>query len=215
MPPRRYTYSERAGRYGLAPAGRFVSRREIRQSVDAALDRGGRAVSDLTRRLQAREISVREWQLAMTREIRSATLSGLASAHGGFDRLSPAMYGRAGAHLRSQYAFLRDWAAQLEAGAVIDGRAMRRAAMYIESARQHHEREVALDREARGFDLARSRRVATDSCETANGVVGCIEMAERGYVPLAEYVLPGRRVCRSACKCFTEYKNSRTGEIAR
>jgi hypothetical protein len=91
VPPRRYTFSERSGDYGLAGnRGRFVSRREIRQSLDGALARGADATRALTQRLQRREISVAEWQLAMAREIRSATLAGLAAAHGGFDRLSPA-----------------------------------------------------------------------------------------------------------------------------
>lgn len=215
MPPRRYTFSERAGTYGIAGnRGRLVSRREIRQAVDGALERGGRNVQALTDRLARREITVAEWQLAMTREIRSATLAGLASAHGGFDRLSPAMYGRAGAHLRGQYAYLRAWAAELERGAPIDGRARRRAAMYIESARQHHEREVGQDREARGYDRAKSVRVARDSCASVGDVPGCIEMERRGFVPITEYVYPGRRPCRSACKCFTVYERSSDGAVA-
>ena len=215
MPPRRYTYSERAGAYGLAGnRGRLVSRREIRQAVDGALERGGQAVQALTDRLARREITVAEWQLAMTREIRSATLAGLASAHGGFDRLSPAMYGRAGAHLREQYRYLRAWAAELERGAPIDGRARRRAAMYIESARQHHEREVGQDRQARGFDQVRSIRNARDSCTTTDDVIGCVEMEQRGFVPPEEYVYPGRRPCRSACKCFSLWRRSSDGAVA-
>ena len=215
MPPRRYTYSERAGDYGIAGnRGRLVSRREIRQAVDGALERGQQAVQSLTDRLQRREITVAEWQLAMAREIRSATMVGLASAHGGFDRLSPAKYGRAGAHLREQYRYLRRWAAEIERDRALDGRALRRAAMYIESARQHHEREVGADRQARGYDEVRSIRNARDSCTTTDGVIGCIEMEGRGYVPAAEYVYPGRRPCRSACKCYSEWKRSSDGAIA-
>jgi len=218
MPPRsarRYQYSERAGRYQLGGnPGRLVSRREIRQSVDAALERGGAAVAALTQRLQRREITVAEWELAMTREVRSATMAGLAAAHGGFDRLSPAHHGRAGAHLRAQYAFLRAWAAELTRTGVVDGRALRRAAMYVESARQFHEGEVGRDRQRRGFDEVRSIRNARDSCTAKAGTDGCIEQARKGWQLAADYVYPGDRVCGSGCKCFSLWRNSATGELA-
>ena len=214
--PRRYRYSERAAAYSLGGnRGRFVSRREIRTSVDAALANGAAAARRLTVQLREGAITLPEWQLAMARETKSAHLAALAAAHGGFDKLSPAAYGRAGAALRFSYQKLREFADGIASGAVkLDGRAELRAGSYIARARNLLEKEVGRLFAARGFDEARSVRRARDSCTAREGRSGCIEEARKGYQPLDAYTWPGDRTCLSACQCFTLLRNSATGAVA-
>lgn len=216
MPNRRFAWNERAGLYELAGnRGRFVSRREIRMALDRAIDHSASEMQQLTRQLMRREISLADWELRMIDEIRSATMAGAASAHGGFARMTSAAYGRAGAQLRAQYEFLHAWAQQIEQGtAPLDGRAVLRAGWYIQSARQFHERESARERTARGFDQVRSIRNAQDSCTSKGDTVGCVEQAAKGWQAPEDYTYPGARTCRSACKCFSLWRKSTTGEVA-
>lgn len=217
-----YGYDPRSMRFRSKATGRFVKASAVKSVTLSAFDRAAENATALGRRLQAGEISLGEWQLGMAREVKNATLYASALANGGWAQLSQADYGRAGQWLaqgpkgqRGQYEYLRDFARQIEAGLPLDGRFLRRSAMYIHAGNQFYERERGRIREQRGFDEVRNVRHARDSCTTSAGAVGCIEMSRRGWMKVEDgWVPPGARSCLASCRCSATYRNSQTGEIA-
>lgn len=209
-----YTYSATAGRYRGA-GGRFVRAEEVKDLTLRTFDRAAKGARALGQQLQRGEISLAEWQTAMMREVKNATLYAAGLANGGWDNLSPADYGRVGRWLAQgpkggmgQYQYLQRFAEQIEAGLPLDGNFLRRSEMYIMQANQYYERERSRIREVMGFDEVRNRRHATDSC------AGCLEQEAKNWQKREAYIYPGGRDCRSQCRCSSTYRNSLTGDIA-
>lgn len=209
MPPRnRYTWDEASGRYRNARTGRYVARSTVRRGLSRAVTTAERRIGTLARQLQAREVTLADWQTAMRVELRNVHGYAAASARGGLAQMSPADWGRVGQRLRFQYEKLGAFARQIEAGLPLDGRFVRRAMMYGSSSRETFERTQGLVLLARGFDEVRSIRHARDSCD------GCVEQAKRGWQDPADYVYPGRRDCLTACLCTSQWRNRQTQKVA-
>ena len=69
--------------------------------------------------------------------------------------------------------------------------------------------EVARDFEAKNPGVkVEMRNVLGDAehCEASGNTPGCLEEANRGWVPFGQMSLPGRRTCVSSCKCRVDYR---------
>lgn len=173
-PPSRFTFDERAGRYRTA-RGTFVREAAVRDALDrvlAAAESQTRALGDL---LRTRQVPVAEWERRMRLACKDAHLQAYAAAQGGWAQLSPADYGRIGADVRRQYAYLRRFRRQLEDGTqLMDGRFTRRMAQYVNAGRVRYHAVERAEKERRGYAEARRVRGAADSCP------GCVAAAARG-----------------------------------
>lgn len=206
MPSRRsvltpqYTYDEASHRYRSIATGRWAPNSAVRAALDSAITSAGRDAVRLTQQLRDGGISVRAWKTAMQANIKSAHLAASALASGGWAQMTPAAWGRTGAQLRQQYAYLSRFAAGIANGSVrMDGIMLRRADLYIEAARttyhQFERREMAL----RGYLFERNVLAAAEHCD------GCLAQTARGWAPIGELVPIGQRQCRSRDKCHIEY----------
>lgn len=195
------------------PDGRLVSRRAVKQALNAYVKRTEQEIMRLGREVAAGTIEVAEWQRLMANNVKNAHLSAYAAARGGWAQLTQADYGRIGSGLKFQYKRLRGFAkelANLTPDAIED-----RSGMYARSASGAHEqgkydgwREVE---RARGVVvLMRNRLGKGEHCKAGSGRPGCEEEAARGWVPLGEMSLPGSRRCLSRCLCEVRYRIAET-----
>lgn len=191
--------------------GRYVTRRAVRDALDSRLDAGQLNARTLTESLRRREIAIAEWQLGMGRLVRTSHLQAAAAARGGWAQMSAAEYGAVGARVRDQYKYLRNFAAQLEAGLPRDGMIVTRALQYVASARGAYHQIERTQMLTRGFAEEVNRLSQAEHCEGDNS---CVEQTERGWVPIGALVAIGERICRKFCRCYLVYRNPATGEIA-
>lgn len=198
-PAPEFRWNEGAGRY--TQNGRFVPQKTVRGALDTALDRSSENVRRITERLRAGEISVKDWQLQMVPEMRSAHLAAHALAKGGWAQMSPADFGRVGQRLRGEYRFLAGFADQvLDGRQRLDGTLARRAQMYIESARSGYHEQERREKQLRGATEERNLLAPSDHCP------GCLDADAMGWVPIGTLPPVGSRDCRSRCRCRVAYR---------
>jgi hypothetical protein len=190
-----------------SPDGRFISRAAVRRALEESLVNVERLTDTLAADYRAGRISLLDWREEMRGVIKQVTVAAHELAVGGRAQATSADYGRAGQAIRRQYGYLEAWVEQIKAGLPVDGRMEPRAALYLRSAVTAFLEADRLQMQDQGFDVVRSVLHAGESCAQ------CIAERDKGYVPLAEIVLPGRRTCLGNCNCTLVYARSRTGEV--
>jgi hypothetical protein len=194
-------------RYRDPDSGRFVSRVAIRRTFEESLGNVERLTDTLASDLRAGRISLLQWREEMRGVIKQVTLAAHQLAVGGRAQMGDADNGRVGQAVRRQYAYLEAWVEQIKAGLPVDGRMEPRAAMYLRSAVTTFLEADRRQMQEQGFDVVHSVLHAGESCAQ------CIAERDKGYVPVAEIVLPGQRTCLANCNCTLVYARSRTGEV--
>jgi hypothetical protein len=201
------TVNARSGpqhRYRDTATGRYISAQSVRRDVARLADTAGRDVArQLTTALKDGRIGLAEWQVGMARAVKNVNYAAVASASGGVNNMTAVERGRAGAIIKQQYAYLRDFAKQIESGEQkLDGRAMRRAEMYMDAAKgSFHEQKRAgfAESHAGAVVMVRSHRHKRDSCRSCVGLDGkWFTMNSPEYIPV------GRRECNVNCGCTEE-----------
>ena len=196
-------------RYRDTDTGRYISARAVRADLDRFVDRAGReSARELTGQLRDGRIALPEWQTAMARAVKNVNYAAVAAASGGVENMTAVERGRAGQIIRTQYQYLRGFAADIESGKQpLDGRAMRRAEMYMQAGREAYyeqKREGNSAAHPGAALMIRSHRHKGDSCRTCIELDGrWFPMGDPGYTPV------GRRECNVSCRCDEE-----TGMIA-
>ena len=191
-------------RYRDTSTGRYISARQVRGDIDRMVDAAGKgAARQMTTALKDGRISLAEWQSGMARAVKNVNYAAVAAASGGVNNMTAVERGRAGAIIREQYKHLRNFAKDIETGKQpLDGRALRRADMYMDAARgSYHDQKRAAEAAAHPGQamMIRSIRHPGDSCRQ------CVELHGKWF-PLgsADYVPVGRRLCRTSCRCSEE-----------
>jgi len=201
------TVNARSGpqhRYRDTSTGRYISAQSVRRDVARLADTAGRDVArQLTTALKDGRIGLAEWQVGMARAVKNVNYAAVAAASGGVQNMTAVERGRAGAIIRKQYDYLRDFAKQIESGEQkLDGRAMRRAEMYMDAAKgSFHEQKRAgfAESHAGAVVMVRSHRHKRDSCRSCVGLDGkWFTMNSPEYIPV------GRRECNVNCGCTEE-----------
>lgn len=196
-----YRFNERAYRY-IDDRGRFVSGATVRAELDKTLAASQKSMRTMSGQLQTGKISLADWQTGMMREIKNTHLTSAALAKGGWAQMTPADYGRVGAEVGKQYAYLDNFAQQIASGDQrLDGVFMRRADMYFEAGRgTYHE----VERSEQGLRGMTEERSILDP--TARHCDGCLAEERRGWVPIGNLVRIGARDCLTRCRCRIEYR---------
>ena len=198
MPYRWEPLSGVSGRYRDTATGRYVSGASVRRELDRYLDADdpARALADA---LRSRSISLADWELAMRRHVKNVHLNAIALERGGWANMRPSDYGRAGQIIRQQYAYLKNFAADIASGRQrLDGTFPRRAQLYTQAARTSFYQSKHANRAA-GIDMVRSIRHARDSCSE------CVALDGKWFrLGDPAYKLPGQRICLSNCRCSEE-----------
>ena len=178
-----------------------IAEATVREALDRVLAASEDRLGALADALRTRQINAAEWERRMRLATKDALLQGTAAARGGWAQLSPADYGRVGAEARRQYAYLRRFRRQLEAGEVaLDGRFAARMGLYLQAGRPLFEAVREREQRARGMSEYRNVRHAADSCG------GCVAATAAGWVPAGSLPPVGARDCGARCRCTFDYR---------
>jgi len=205
-----YLWNERAAQYTSRKTGRFVSRQIIRGQLDKVIDASSQVMRAISQQLSDGDIGLAEWQLEMMQQIKTTHLAGGAMQRGGWQQMTQADFGRVGRIVRNEYAFLRDFAAQIASGEQkLDGTLVRRSGLYGQQGRPTYLTFWDSTVAQRGFDEERSILQPAEHCTE------CISEDAKDFQPLGQMIPIGQRICRSSDKCLKEFRNSQTGETLR
>lgn len=158
-------------------------------------------MQSLTQQLIDGRLSLAQWQAAMMAQIKQVHLLGASVAMGGWHSLDQSDFGWIGQRVRSQYAYLRGFAADLAAGRQkLDGQALARTTLYAEAGRQTHRAAEQRAARQRGLLEEMNRLGAADHCP------GCLSQSSRGWVAIGSLVPCGSRECLTRCHCSLQFR---------
>jgi hypothetical protein len=130
----------------------------------------------LAEQLRTNQISLDAWLLEMRTLVKDVHLYSAAAAKGGWAQMAQADYGRVGQIVRKQYDYLDVFANDIANGLPLDGRFLRRVALYGEAGRATYHDVEALEMDVRGMDEERNVLHPADHCGD------CVEMTRLGWV---------------------------------
>ena len=190
-----------SGRYRNQSTGRFVNPSEVRNDLDLYLQASNEPIKALSEQLRSGAINIADWQTTMMTEIKNAHLNAIAETVGGYENMTPEHNGRAGAYIREQYKFLRDFANQIEDGTQpMDGTISRRSQLFIKAGRESYYKSIHAQLGSGTASHVRSIRFPGDSCEECKGFDGVWFV-----LGSSAYKLPGNRICNKNCRCSEQY----------
>lgn len=207
MPRRRisvlpaYSWDARVHNYVDIASGKFVARSDVLGLLDDVTQSVGSTIGDLAAAAQRGDISARQFYEGARRTLKHGYNADVALGMGGWDRVTPAEWGRNGGHLRRQYDYLRNFADQIEKGEVTEAQAAARGRLYADGAHDRywetHERGMA----AAGYNEAHWRTVGDErTCEI------CLGLEALGWVPVGTLPNPGE--VHPGCRCRKEYRKA-------
>lgn len=194
-----FKWNEEAKRY-VDARGRFVSRAEVRRSLDFALRNAQREMRTLAQSLRSGNISLAQWQARMRVIAKNVHLYSAAAARGGFAGMRAADYGSVGARLRFQYKKIDEFAAQIARGYPLDGRFLSRVDLYAQSGRSTYHTFDGRMHKASGYIEERYYLGVADHCGE------CVAIQDAGWQPIGSLTPIGSRQCLSRCACSVEYR---------
>jgi hypothetical protein len=195
-----WSYDPISGRY-RGKNGRFLSQAAVEALVDGRVKKLDSQLKDFTKRLVNGDITIDQWQGSVREALKPAHIQAAMVGVGGKQALSQSDYGRIGQRLRSEYAYLQNFASDLLGGRISAPMALARIGLYAESVRGSYWEGTTIRREKEGYTLM--RRILDAQAVHCQD---CIGYAARGTVPIGAVPMPGQRcACRSRCKCRIEY----------
>lgn len=216
-----YRWNISAQRYQDTVTGRFISRAEVLAFVDEALAASRAASDTLVTLLAEGTLAPNDWRNAFWEELKREYIREYLSGIGGRAVMTQADWGSIGGMLKEQVAYLNNFAAEIALGNLSEGQIRFRAQMYLNSAREAHER--ARSRAAGKFGADEIQWVLypeAEHCDTCQG------RADQGWQPIAPnggfpdpdapeggaFPADGTSQCLTNDQCSTQYRNSKTGE---
>lgn len=188
----------------------IVPSRVVRGALDTALDNAADDVANLTTSLRDGDIPLSKWQREMMEQTKNAHMNAASLAKGGYGQMGPEDWGRVGGRVQREYEFLRNFARQIDEGEVpLDGRAVSRAKMYVQGARQTFHRTERLEMQKRGYAQEKNILGVAEHCPE------CVALTSRGddgWVPIGTLPEIGTRQCLGNCKCRIIYRRPPAGE---
>lgn len=204
-----FYFNQKTQRYHYADGPRkyeFISKEKVRGLVREHIDDTKEKVSQKTQELLSNKISLGEWEtyLAQTLKETSIQFYKIGNPKLGQDPQNDFRdYGRIGANLRTEYAYLRRFSAQIADGKLSPAQINARAKQYIEGAYFNFESGKKESHKRTGWIWERRWMSPVEHCKD------CPVYAAQGWVPIG--TLPGigqRCQCGSNDKCYFEYSKS-------
>jgi hypothetical protein len=128
-----WTWDASAHRYRNAKSGQWVSQTTVTNLRDdfAAAQRGW--ADQLAHMLADRQWTVNRWELEIRSRLKSLYVGEYMLGRGGKNAMTSSDYGRVGQLLREQYAFLRGFALEVQAGTMSEAQIAARTHLYHKS----------------------------------------------------------------------------------
>lgn len=198
-----FRFETASGRYKSNATNRYVARRAILGLLNDNITATEAHFTEITTAVVEGRMAPALWQEQVRSEMRRQVLAQEALGAGGWDRLGPRQFGRAGGDLRTLYGKISGTAADMTAGKVTLPQALARVNEYAGAARSHFyeaERET-IQRSASNVVIIERRLLgaAAKHCQS------CLDYYSRGWELLGSLPVPGTdSECRNACKCRLE-----------
>jgi len=206
-----YVWNEKLQRYQDKETGRIVSFETVYNYVDQSIN-GQDAVSDVLATLVSEgNLSPEDWERVMREEIKGEYLRQYMLGKGGKENMTPRDWGKVGAMLKAQYAFLGGFVGAIAAGKLSEAQIRARSNLYFSSARQAFETAKAEVAEAWG--AKEERWITMPGIEHCPN---CLDYEAEGWKPFGYFPMPGdgSTYCGTNCACRKEYRKSeKDGEI--
>jgi len=196
----KYTFSVATGRY-RGPGGKFVPFKEIRNTLDKAIDSASSRMRSLSESLQKGNISLNDWERGMRENIKNVQIYSASAARGGWAQMTPADYGKVGTRVKEQYRYLDRFAGQIRSGEMpLDGRFLSRTDLYSEASRKTYHVFDEIEKQDRGYNEYRNIKGTADHCEQ------CVELSYMNWQPIGSLPEIGDRICMARCKCYWQFR---------
>lgn len=195
-----YTWNEGAGRF-VDGRGRFVSERAVRSVIDDVADATSARMQAASEALLEGRMSLGAWQAEMQATIKLSHSAAAVIANGGAESMTFSAWGSVGQAVRSEYAYLRQFAEQVASGEQpLNGSLAARARQYGQAGRVTFERTYGRGQQQRGYLSCRNVLHPAEHCAV------CRSEAARGWVPIGSLIPIGQRTCRSLDRCTISYR---------
>lgn len=188
---------------------RIASFFQVRGWSQTSIDKSSARTAELAAMLADGRIDLPSWQTQMREQIKREYIEQYLAGRGGIDQMQAKDWGSIGGSLREQYHKLDDFAREIASGKLSEAQIRARSKMYINSGREAFERAKRRNFEDKEIDEERWRLTPAEHCKS------CLGFEAEGWQPLGHFPFPGqgKTLCLTNCRCFKEYRNSRTGEI--
>lgn len=199
-----YRYDDRSGRFRDSTTGHYVSERQVRDGVDAAVSLASEHMGTLSADFRAGTLNAAQFLDGMLSEIKAVQIASALAAYGGREQMTSSRWGTVGQLVRQQYAYARQMVADvLDGKQRMNGRLDARARQYANSGRTTYENIRRREMAQAGMAFEWNVLHADESCPE------CLQQADLGPVPIGTLVPIGSRICRSACKCTLAFSATR------
>lgn len=199
--PAAYQWDPAIARFRDPVTGRYITRDAVRKVLDELIVKSQARITVASNALRSGAMDITTWEAAMRAEIKSSHLASLALSRGGWNQLTSADFGRAGARIKSQYQYLAKFATEVTSGAQrTDGTFMARARLYAASARPAFHIEMGDQLQQLGYSEERNILHPAEHCGL------CVDMTGLGWVPIRTLVPIGERTCLGNDRCSVAYR---------
>lgn len=188
--------------YHYEATGRPVSKVRIEEAWKQYLGDMSQDVDRFTDSLLRGRTSVDAWRRQLRDHMADAMRIGYITGRGGEPQMTAGDWGKVGAEIRRQYAYIDNFAQQLAAGeAGTPAQIANRAGMYARAPTKMCAAGARTAKESAGY--ARERRIARMDAGTC---AACAELAGKGWQPIGSLPLPGEATpCGANCRCVMDY----------
>lgn len=209
-----YFYDPQERKYYRMPSGRPVSDRQLRAAAKRVSAEASRRAKKETQQLIAGAIILAVWYARM-RDLLAALYKTIwIVSIGGFVFDDNTQRNLFYLFIMAQFDYLDNFATQIETGEqALNGRAVARAGMYgghgyseWQNLRLLHAPELGYVEVRRILAPVEFERHCSEKENHHSDRPGCVEIAARGWIPIAEMIPIGDCICYSNCLCDLKFK---------
>lgn len=180
-----YYWDEVAKRY-RDERGRFVSRSTVWDFIQKSIGNTYNVTDLLAELVSSGKLAPKDWYSLMKEELKREYIRQYLLAHGGVGTMTPADWGRIGAMLKEQYAYLKNFAAEIASGNLTAAQIAARAKMYFNSSREAYETAHMINAVAWGAVEERWQvSYVVENCPD------CLGYMDEGWKPVGYFPVPG------------------------
>jgi hypothetical protein len=205
---RRYVFSEKTGKYYDMKTGKIVPESRLRAAVAKVSKESKLEMRKKTQQLIAGTILFSVWYPKMQSLMNTLYRTIWTLTIGGFvfetEESRNAFY----LFALVQFGWLDKFYSQLERGVQpLNGAAMTRAGLYGEYGNSFYQNSLLQAMEKRGFTVAKRILGSNEyHCYKSHERLGCIELAQKGWLPIQQITPIGSAACYSNCHCHIVYR---------
>jgi hypothetical protein len=211
-----FLWDAKRGKFISTKTGRVIRADTLRKWVIAAADKYEERLAKLAEKLApgpiaaAGQITQREFQVTMQKEIANAESAMASSAIGGLKQMKAPEWNRVALQIRKQQVSLMGFGKDIVQTKLSPAQIAARARLYARAIYATHMNEMTENK--RGMGARYARRILHQGaihCED------CPDLAKLGWVPIDDLVPIGDTACIVNCRCAIEYSNEGEANPAR